>query len=75
MIQKLSKHGDGFALVLDQSMLDSLRIDDTTPLEVSTNGQALVISPVRDATRQAQFEAALAETNRRYGKALQRLAE
>jgi antitoxin MazE len=75
MIKKLSKHGNSLALVIDRSVLELLKIDESTPLEISTNGEALVISPVRDAKRRKRFEQALAETNRRYGKALKRLAE
>ncbi len=75
MIKKLSKHGNSLALVIDRSVLELLKIDESTPLEISTNGEALVVSPVRDAKRRKRFEQALAQTNRRYGKALKRLAE
>jgi hypothetical protein len=35
----------------------------------------LMVSPVRDRKRRKQFEEALARTNRRYGRALKRLAD
>ncbi len=75
MIKKLSKHGNSLALVIDRPILDLLGIDEGTPLEVSTDGQALVVAPVTDEGRRKKFEEALASTNRRYGKALKRLAE
>ena len=75
MIKKLSKHGNSLALVIDRPILELLGIDESTPLEISTDGQALVLVPVRDKRRRKRFEEALASTNRRYGKALRRLAE
>jgi len=75
MIKKLSKHGNSLALVIDRPVLDLLEIDEGTPLEISTDGRALVVTPVVDEARRKRFEEALASTNRRYGKALKRLAE
>ena len=75
MIKRLTQHGNSLALVIDRGILDLLKIDAETPLEVSTNGAALVIEPVRDETRKQRFENALAKGNQRYGKALKRLAK
>ena len=75
MIKKLSKHGNSLALVIDRSILDLLNIDEKTSLDISTDGEALVIAPVRDAKRRKRFEEALASTNDRFGNALKRLAE
>jgi antitoxin component of MazEF toxin-antitoxin module len=75
MIKRLSKHGNSLALVIDRPILDLLEIDEGTPLDISTDGQALVVAPVLDEARRKRFEEALASTNRRYGKALKRLAE
>jgi antitoxin component of MazEF toxin-antitoxin module len=75
MIKKLTKHGNSLALVIERSVLDLLKIDRETPLEVSTDGELLIISPVRDEKRRDKFENALKSANRKYGRALQRLAE
>lgn len=75
MIKKLTRHGDGLALVIDKPVLDLLNIDAETPLEITTDGQVLVVAPVIDTVRNAKFRSALEETNRRHGKALKRLAE
>jgi antitoxin component of MazEF toxin-antitoxin module len=75
MIKKLTRHGNSLALVVDRPVLDLLKIDADTPLEISTDGQVLVVSPVRDAKRRKQFEAALAKVNEKYGRALKRLAK
>ena len=63
------------ALVIERSVLDLLKIDTDTPVEVSTDGNVLIIAPVRDESRAAKFKEALDKTNRRYGRALKKLAE
>jgi antitoxin component of MazEF toxin-antitoxin module len=75
MIKKLTKHGNSLAVVIDRAVLDLLKIDVDTPLEISTDGQVLVISPVRDNTHRDKFQKALESVNKKYGRALKRLAE
>ena len=75
MIKNLVKHGNSWALVIDKPILELLKFDPERPLEITTDGQTLVITPVKSPERQAKFKAALEKTNRRYGKALKKLAE
>ena len=75
MIKKLTKHGNSMALVIDRSILDLLKIDNDTPLEISTDGSVLTISPVRDAERALKLKTALEKVNKRYSNALKKLAE
>ena len=75
MIKKLIKHGNSLALLIEKPVLDLLNVDADTPLEISTDGNTLIVVPVRDAARRERFEKALAKVNRRYGRALKRLAE
>ena len=75
MIKTLTKHGNSWALVIDKPVLDLLRIEPETPLEISTDGRTLTVSPVEPTRRRAKFQAALEKTNRRYGRALKKLAE
>lgn len=75
MIKRLSKLGDSFVLEIDRPILEHLGIDEQTPLELSINGQSLVIVPVQAATRRERIASALMATNQQYGKALKRLAE
>jgi antitoxin component of MazEF toxin-antitoxin module len=74
MIKKLTKHGNSWALVIDKPVLDLLKIDPEAPLEVTTDGQMLIISPAMARERRAKFQQALVKTNRRFGRALKRLA-
>ncbi|MCC6811843.1 MAG: AbrB/MazE/SpoVT family DNA-binding domain-containing protein [Deltaproteobacteria bacterium] len=75
MIKKLTKHGNSLALVLDRPILELLKIDPDTPLEVSTDGERLTIAPLRDDARRKRFEEALATTNNKFGRTLKKLAE
>jgi len=75
MIKKLTRHGNSWALVIDKPVLELLKIDPSTPLEVSTDGRTLIVAPARSRSRRAKFQDALATTNRRYAQALRRLAE
>lgn len=75
MMKKLTRHGNSLALVIDKGVLDLLNIDDKTPLDISTDGKVLIISPVRDAKQKRKFQAALERANKKYGRALKRLAD
>ncbi len=75
MIQKLRKHGDDLALVLDREILAAHGIDEATPVEVAFSGTTMIVTASIDAERKAHFERALAATNERFSPALRRLAE
>ncbi len=75
MVKTLTKHGNSYALVIDKPILEMLQITPETPLELVTNGDALVIRPVRDKKRQKRLDETLDDLNRKYGRALKKLAE
>ena len=75
MVKKLTKYGNSLALVIDRAVLDLLKISTETPLDVSTDGQVLVIAPVRDEAHQRKFKQTLEATNQKYGRVLKRLAK
>jgi hypothetical protein len=70
---KLIKHGEGWAVALDDELLASLHIGPQTPLEVTSDGASLSIKPI-DGPK-ASFERALERVNARHGGALKKLAE
>ena len=75
MVKKLTKHGNSLALVIDKPILELLKIDQETPLEVSTDGKKLTIAPAPVSSRRKKFEDAQSMAHRRYGRAFKRLAE
>lgn len=75
MLKKLTKHGNSLALLIDKGVLDILNITSDTLLNVSTDGQVLVITPVSEKDRPEKFASALDKVNRRYSPVFKKLAE
>jgi len=75
MVKRLTKHGNSLALVIDRGVLNLLDIDVDTPLTITTDGTCLIVTPARNQGRQRRFRKALEDVNRRYGRALKRLAD
>ena len=46
MIKKLSTVGNSLGLIIERPILELLNITKDTPLEVKTDGEALIIRPV-----------------------------
>lgn len=75
MIKKLTKHGNSLALVIDRPILDLLNIGAETTLDLSTDGQRLIVAPAEPSERRQKFEAAQRTAHQRYAKAFKKLAE
>lgn len=75
MVKHLTKTGNSLALVLDRPLLEATRIDANTPLEVSTDGDVIVITPVRDRERGEKLEKGIEKIHQRYAGVFRRLAE
>lgn len=75
MTKTLIQHGNSLALVIDKPILELLQISADTPLELTTNGDSLLVSPVRDKARQKKLHASLEKINKKFGDDLKRLAE
>lgn len=75
MQKKLVRTGNSLALVLDRALLDHTGIDEETPLEVSTDGEVIVVSPVRSAKRTARLKKVMEKAHATYGGAFKRLAK
>jgi antitoxin MazE len=75
MIKKLTRTGNSVAVVLDKPLLDELGLDENAEVEVSTNGQMIVITPKRSAVRDRKFRNAVEKINRKYAGLFKRLSE
>ena len=75
MIKTLTRHGNSYALVIDKPILELLRVSPETPFEIVTDGQCLVLAPIRDPEEEEKFKAALDMVHKRFGRAMKRLAE
>lgn len=75
MIKKLTKHGNSAALVIERPILDLLGATIDTAFEVVTDGQALILTPVKDASRQKKFHKSMDKIGKRYAKSFEELSK
>ena len=75
MVKTLTRHGNSYALVIDKPILELLRVTPDTPFEIITDGQCLVLSPVRGPEEEQKFRDALDDVHKRFGRAMKRLAK
>lgn len=75
MVKYLTAHGNSMALVIDKPILELLHIDVKTPLEIKTDGKSLVISPVKDASREKRFRDAWIRVKKEHRRTFAKLAK
>ena len=75
MTKKLIHHGNSAALVLDKAILDLLKVKMDTPLEITTDGRNIIISPQNVEGAESSLLEALQRINSKHGSVLKRLAE
>lgn len=76
MIKTLQRHGNSLALVIDKTILDLLKVDQNTPLEIelSQNPLGLKITPLQGIEDET-LDHILDKGNKKYGRMLKKLAE
>jgi antitoxin component of MazEF toxin-antitoxin module len=74
MTKKLIQHGNSAALVLDKALLELLNVRMDTPLEVTTDGRNIIISPQGVGHAEADLLDSLERINRRHSSVLSKLA-
>ena len=57
---------DSLALVINRPILELLKIEPDTPLEVTTDGKQLFVAPAKPSSRRTKFEAAQELVHKRY---------
>lgn len=75
MIKRLTRTGNSLAIVLDKPLLEQMGVDENTDLEISTDGHAIVITPVGDETRARKFKKAVERVNEQYEGLFRRLSK
>ncbi len=75
MKKRLVRTGNSLALLIDRPLLKALDIDADTELELSTDGDVLVVTPLRDAGRRRRVADLVEEAHAEYGGVFRRLAE
>jgi hypothetical protein len=74
VIKHLTAIGNSLGLIIERPILDLLNIDKETPLEVRTDGEALIIRPQR-RTRSARLKAAARRMMEAHDDTLRKLAK
>jgi antitoxin MazE len=46
MVKRMMKVGNSMGLILNRSLLDLLKIQSNTPLDISTDGRRIIITPL-----------------------------
>ena len=75
MIKMLKKHGNSMALVIEKPMMEALGITEETPLQITVNGNALVVTPANVGVGPERMKVVINEIRKRYGPMLKRLAD
>jgi antitoxin MazE len=75
MRKKLTRSGNSVALVLDRGLLEELELDESSEVELSTNGDVLVVTPVRSESRRRNVSRIIDEIDAKYAGVFRRLAE
>lgn len=74
MKKTLSAVGNSLGLIIERPILELLKIDKDTPLEIETDGKALIIRPIRPDRRQ-RLEAITEKLMDKHEKVLRELAK
>ena len=75
MKKKLTRSGNSVALVLDKPLLEQLGLEENAEVELSTNGDVLVVTPVRDVVRQRRFRKSAEKITEKYAGLFRRLSQ
>ena len=75
MIKMLKKHGNSMALVIEKPMMEALGITEETPLQITVNGNALVVTPANVGVGPERMKVVIKEIRKRYGPMLKRQAD
>lgn len=73
MRKKLSAVGNSFGLVIEKPILELLNIDRDTELEMSTDGDRLIIEPIRSGKK--TLRASAEKVMKKYDSTFRKLAK
>ena len=75
MIKRLTKHGKSVALVIDRPIWELLGARAETSFEVVTDGQALILTPIKDSVHSVKVHKSMDMIGKRYAKSFEELAK
>ena len=74
VVKTLTKIGNSYGVIIERPILDLLKIDKDTPIELSTDGESLTLRPVR-VDRAAHVREAVQRIGDVHAAAFEKLAK
>jgi antitoxin MazE len=76
MVKRLQAIGNSYGVIIDKPILELLRLTPETALEVSTDGERLILTPVRhESGRKQRLERAQGRTLAAHERTFRKLAK
>lgn len=75
MIKNFVKHGNSWAVVIDRPILELLKIDPESQIELTTDGTSIRIAPVSSNDAKSRIRNAREKVNSKHAAAFRKLAE
>jgi len=75
MVKNLTRHGNSFAMVIDRAILELIGAKPETPFEIITDGNALVLTPVRAVEAERAFNESVQRGRGHISEAVKKQAE
>ena len=75
MKKSLTRTGNSVALVLDKPLLEQLGLEAGGEVELSTNGDVLIVTPIRTQSREKRFRRSAEKVVAQYSGLFERLAK
>jgi antitoxin component of MazEF toxin-antitoxin module len=75
MTKNLVAIGNSLGIIIEKPILDLLKIERDTPLEITTDGDRLIIEPITNQERKRRVREASAWVMEKHKDTLRKLAE
>lgn len=75
MLKTLTRHGNSAALIIERPVLELLNADLNTVFDITTDGTALILTPVKDEKRLSSIRSSIERIGNRYRKTFEELAK
>lgn len=73
MVKHLIRHGNSAAIILDKPILELLNVKMETPLEITTDGKSIIISPMIEKDAESSLLKSLKKVNKKHSDTLRKL--
>jgi antitoxin component of MazEF toxin-antitoxin module len=73
MVKQLIRHGNSAAIILDKPILELLNVKMETPLEITTDGKSIIISPMTKTNGEYDLLKSLKKVNKKHSDTLRKL--